>query len=176
VVFRGLPSNPPESWQRLDGGNGHQMVLRAPLSERATPPPVDPETGAPVEVRALGEADVDAMVELVALTEPGPFRRRTVELGGYVGVFHGDALVAMAGQRFAPPGHREVSAVCTHPSVRRRGYAAFVTARVALAILERGETPFLHVAESNDSARAVYEGLGFTTRRMVGYTAFRVPG
>jgi predicted GNAT family acetyltransferase len=126
-------------------------------------------------MRDLELTDVDAMVELVALTEPGPFRPRTIELGGYVGIFHDAALVAMAGQRFRPPGFCEVSAVCTHPDVRRRGYASIVSAAVATAIAARGETPFLHVASTNLTAVAVYEQLGFVTRRMVNLGVYRVP-
>ena len=33
----------------------------------------------------------------------------------------------------------------------------------------------LHVADTNDSARAVYEQIGFVTVRMCMFTAFRVP-
>ena len=116
------------------------------------------------------------MIALVALTEPGPFRPRTIELGGYIGIFHDDELVAMAGQRLRPPGYCEVSAVCTHPDARRRGYASIVTTRVATAIAERGETPFLHVASDNVTAKAVYEQIGFTVRRTVRFAALRAPG
>ena len=122
------------------------MVLTGPLAATPELPAVDPTTGAAVTMRPLGDDDVDAMVALVALTEPGPFRPRTIELGGYVGIFHGTQLVAMAGQRLRPPGFREVSAVCTHPDARRRGYASIVTAEVSRGVLARGETPFLHVA------------------------------
>ena len=52
----------------------------------------------------LGPADVGEMLALVELTRPGPFAVRTVELGGYVGVFDDGALVAMAGERLRAPG------------------------------------------------------------------------
>ena len=84
--------------------------------------------------RADPDTALDVFVSLLPrlwLTEPGPFRPRTIDLGGFVGVFHGDELVAMAGQRLRPPGYCEVSSVCTHPDARRRGYAAFVSAHVA---------------------------------------------
>ena len=148
---------------------------RLPLPAVPELGPRDPPTGRQVTIRPLGDDDVDAMVALVALTEPGPFRRRTIDLGGYIGIFHDDELVAMAGQRLRPPGYCEVSAVCTHPAARRRGYASILTTLVAAAIAERGETPFLHVADTNTSARAVYELLGFTTRRMVSFGAYRAP-
>ena len=137
-------------------------------------PTVDACTGRRVTLRPLGVDDLDDMLALVALTGPGPFRPRTIELGGYIGIFHDSKLVAMAGQRLRPPGYCEVSAVCTHPDARRRGYASIVTARVTAAIADRGETPFLHVATTNTSGLAVYEQLGFTTRRIVSFGAYRV--
>ncbi len=175
VVFRGTPVHPPAGWEQVFGGQGHQMVLTAPPASMPELVRRDPPTGRRVTTRPLGDDDVAAMVDLVALTEPGPFRPRTIDLGGYIGIFHDDELVAMAGQRLRPPGYCEVSAVCTHPDARRRGYASILTIRVAAAIAERGETPFLHVADTNTSARAVYELLGFTTRRMVSFAAYRVP-
>ena len=115
------------------------------------------------------------MLALVELTRPGPFSVRTIDLGGYVGVFDGDRLIAMAGHRLAPPGFREVSAVCTHPDFRGRGLAAGLTALVAQRILDRGERPFLHHASDNDPARRVYEAIGFEFRRQVVFAALGGP-
>jgi ribosomal protein S18 acetylase RimI-like enzyme len=113
----------------------------------------------------LTEADVPKMLELTRLTEPGPFRKRTLELGGFLGIREDERLAAMAGQRLALPGLTEVSAVCTHPDFRGRGYAAALVAAVARAIGERGDTPFLTVLESNTAAIRVYESIGFRLRR-----------
>ena len=125
--------------------------------------------------RPLGDDDVAAMVDLVALTEPGPFRPRTIDLGGYIGIFHDDELVAMAGQRLRPPATAR-SARCAR--TRMPGGAA--TPRSSRSASPRrspsaARHPFLHVADTNTSARAVYELLGFTTRRMVSFGAYRVP-
>lgn len=57
-------------------------------------------------------------------------------------------------QRLRPPGYCEVSAVCTHPGVRRRRYASIVTAHVANAIRARDEIAFLHLAVDNSDAGA----------------------
>jgi ribosomal protein S18 acetylase RimI-like enzyme len=176
VLFRVEALTAPEGWMEVFGGDGYQMVLTEPLGAVPDLPSADPATGHAVTMRPLGDADIDEMVALVALTEPGPFRPRTIELGGYVGIFHGVELVAMAGQRLAPPGYREVSAVCTHPDARRRGYASIVSAVVARAIFERGETPFLHVAVDNAAAIPVYEQLGFTIRGVARFAAYCIPG
>ncbi len=105
------------------------------------------------------------MVALAELTEPGPFRERTIELGVFYGIFHGDRLVAMAGQRTHLPGHVEVSAVCTHPDARGRGYARQLISTVADEIREREKTPFLHSFTDNYPAIRVYESLGFIESR-----------
>ena len=71
----------------------------------------------------------------------------------------------MAGERFHPHGWTEISAVCTAPEARGRGLATRLVHAVAYEIRQRGETPFLHVAESNTKAIALYEALGFKRRR-----------
>lgn len=126
-------------------------------------------------IEKLSEADVPEMVALAELTEPGPFRVRTIELGGYVGIREGGRLVAMAGQRTAPAGFREVSAVCTHPDFRGRGYAGMVVASVADGIRARGETPFLGVRQTNVGAVRVYERVGFTIRKTLRVTVVIPP-
>jgi len=175
VIFRPGPIVEPGGWARLYSGNGNQMVLEgAPRSVPALAT-VDPQTGLAVSMRPLGECDVDEMVALVARTEPGPFLSRTVELGGYIGIFHGEVLVAMAGQRMRPEGYCEISAVCTDDSARRRGYASIVTAEVAAGIRARGETPFLNVRTDNTAALPVYSRLGFEVRAVTSFAALCRP-
>jgi predicted GNAT family acetyltransferase len=115
--------------------------------------------------QALGADDVPEMLELTALTEPGPFRPRTYDLGGFLGIRENGRLAAMAGQRLALPGFTEVSAVCTHPDFRGRGYGLALVGAVARAIAVQGETPILHVLPTNSGAIRVYEAAGFTRRR-----------
>jgi predicted GNAT family acetyltransferase len=71
----------------------------------------------------------------------------------------------MAGQRLKVPGFVEVSAVCTGPEARGRGYAAALMSTVMEEIRAQGRTPFLHSYTHNANAIAVYRGLGFTRRR-----------
>jgi ribosomal protein S18 acetylase RimI-like enzyme len=175
VLFRALMNTPPAGWEVVMTGDGYQMVLTGPPDPGATVPRIDEESGATVELRSLDDGDVAAMRDLVRLTEPGPFKARTIELGGYVGIFHDAELVAMAGQRLRPAGFCEVSAVCTHPQARRRRYASILTAHVANGIRERGETPFLHLSVTNTHAHAAYERLGFEVRTRVAFGVYRIP-
>ncbi|WP_067499788.1 GNAT family N-acetyltransferase [Actinoplanes sp. TFC3] len=126
--------------------------------------------GAPgTDAVALGAGDVPDMLDLVARTRPGPFRRRTVELGGYVGIRRDGRLVAMAGQRLHPDGYTEISAVCTDLQFRGAGLATRVIAAVAHGIRSRGDVPFLHLAGTNTAARRLYEHLGFVVRTEVAF-------
>jgi predicted GNAT family acetyltransferase len=110
------------------------------------------------------------MIELTALTKPGPFSTRTHELGTYLGIRDAGKLVAMAGERLKVPGFTEVSAVCTHPEHTGHGYARILMSEVMRRIRSRGEAPFLHVREDNVRAIALYERLGFAVR-VVAYLA-----
>jgi ribosomal protein S18 acetylase RimI-like enzyme len=113
-------------------------------------------------VRDLGPEHIDAMLALTGLVFPGFFRRRTVEMGRYIGVFEADALVAMGGERLAMPGYRELSAICTHPGHTGKGYGRSIVSRLTSRILAQRRVPFLHVRETNTTARRLYESLGFT--------------
>ena len=124
-------------------------------------------------LRPLVPSDYPAMVELAHLTEPGPFRHRTAELGDFFGILAGHRLLAMAGERTRVPGFTEVSGVCTHPDARGRGYAHTLIARVHQQIRSRGDIPYLHSWSSNASAIAVYQRLGYALRRRFRLQAFR---
>jgi predicted GNAT family acetyltransferase len=116
------------------------------------------------EIIDLSAPDVPEMLELTALTKPGPFNRRTHELGTYLGIRRDGRLVAMAGERLKVPGYTEVSAVCTHPDHAGHGYARILMTEVMRRICYRGETPFLHVREDNVRAIELYKRLGFKQR------------
>lgn len=129
----------------------------------------------PVATRLLTPDDVPQMLDLVARTEPGPFRPNTVAMGSYYGHFDGPDLVAMAGERLGFDGYTEISAVCTDPAMQGRGLGSALTYLVASEILARGEQPFLHVADTNTRARRVYESLGFSPRRSVEAVLVQAP-
>jgi ribosomal protein S18 acetylase RimI-like enzyme len=114
----------------------------------------------------LTQDDVPAMLALTAATEPGPFLPGTIQMGRYFGVkTETGRLVAMAGERLKPEGFTEVSAVCTDPDFRGRGYARELVSFLIAMIVGEGRTPFLHVKGENVAAISVYRALGFQVRR-----------
>lgn len=127
------------------------------------------------EALELGDADADEMLDLATRTKPGPFLRRTRELGRFVGYRENGKLVAMAGERFRVPGYTEISAVCTDPDFRGRGYAERGMRTIGAGIVARGETPFLHVFAGNAGAIRIYRRLGFVTRLEYDVVAVVVP-
>jgi predicted GNAT family acetyltransferase len=118
------------------------------------------------EMIKLETQDVPEMLELIRLTEPGPFKDRANELGTFYGVRDNGKLVAMAGERIRLTGFTEISAVCTHPDFQRRGLARGLTHRLSREILARDELPFLHVFAGNSNAIHAYESLGFQKRQV----------
>jgi len=166
IVFRAEVGALPEGFTEL---------LRLPGEQMIGPPPGSPHPAGPdVELLTLSAGDVPDMVDLVTLTQPGPFEVRTIELGTYLGVREGGQLVAMAGERMHLDGHTEISAVCTHPDHQRQGLAGLLVDRLVADINGRGEVAFLHAASANTTAISRYESLGFTTRRQVEAVAFTV--
>ena len=114
---------------------------------------------------ALGPQHADAALALAEQTRPGPFGPRTLELGDYFGVFDGDRLIAMAGERMAAGPLREISGVCTHPEHQGRGLARRLMLHLVRREMQRGETPFLHVMRTNEGARGLYRRMGFVEHR-----------
>ena len=133
---------------------GVQMVKRRPVEARKIKE----------QIERLTTGDIPAMLELTELTKPGPFLKRTFEMGEYWGVKIDGRLAAMAGERLKVPGFTEVSGVCTHPDFRGKGLAAALSTFMAGRISDRGETPFLHAYADNDVAIEIYKRLGFELR------------
>jgi ribosomal protein S18 acetylase RimI-like enzyme len=161
VALAGAALTALDGWEMVGGIQGVQLV---DVSLRAAADP---------EAVVLTADDVPDMLDLVARTQPGPFRARTVELGTYLGIRRNGALIAMAGERLHPPGWTEISAVCTDPAHRGQGLATRLVRAVAAGIRARGETPFLHTAASNTTAIRLYESIGFRLRRQTVFASYR---
>jgi ribosomal protein S18 acetylase RimI-like enzyme len=153
-LFEEPPRLDPRQWRETKRVPGLQMVCGG----------LTPETRRTSDARSVmldPVADAAAMNELKAIAFPGFFGMRTPEMGRYRGIrVHGE-LVAMAGERLALPGYREVSAICTHPAHLGHGYAQRLTREATAAILADGDGAFLHVADGNGAAIHIYEQLGF---------------
>ena len=85
-------------------------------------------------------------------------------MGRYLGIYEGDRLIAMAGERMGMDDHQEISAVCTHPDFTGRGHAQRLVAALNNTALDKGRQPFLHVSHENARAKALYERLGYRHR------------
>ncbi|PYX68596.1 MAG: GNAT family N-acetyltransferase [Acidobacteria bacterium] len=164
AVFLDQPCEPRDGWDYIAGAPLLQMVCENGHAS--------PNYSAPAIVE-LGANDSPEMLELTALTKPGPFGPRTHELGYYVGIRDAGKLVAMAGERMKVPGYTEVSAVCTHPDHLGKGYAAALMTEIMRSIRAHGEKPFLHVRSDNARAIAIYERLGFYKRWEGHYAVLR---
>jgi ribosomal protein S18 acetylase RimI-like enzyme len=141
---------------------GWDDVFRLPMLQMMATRAPGGDEGEP---SMLSLDDAAAMMDLVALTEPGPFGPRTPLLGRYFGVRDGPRLIALAGERLRVPGHVELSAICVHPEARGRGHAARLVRRLMRLAFENDEVPFLHVRPDNTPAIDLYRHLGFEVRR-----------
>lgn len=164
VLFLDQPPRIPPGWNTIHASQLVQMVCESPKSLPESE--FDP-------AQILTFVDTDEMVALAELTKPGPFGKRTRELGHYVGIHESNRLAAMAGERLHLPGYTEVSAVCTHPDFQGRGYAGRLMSILMREIVQRGEIPILHVRQENVGAIHLYEKLGFRTRRLLHFVVLR---
>jgi predicted GNAT family acetyltransferase len=79
----------------------------------------------------------------------------------------------MAGERIAIPDHREISAVCTHPSHTGKGYAGHLLRNILRFHADNSLRSFLHVAAPNQRAIDLYERLGFEKTSAITFNRFR---
>ncbi|HXW58414.1 MAG TPA: GNAT family N-acetyltransferase [Solirubrobacteraceae bacterium] len=164
VAGRFDDGEPPDGWRAVRAFDLVQMVEEHVAGADST------------EAISLGAGDVPEMLELVAQTEPGPFLPRTIELGSYLGIRRGGALVAMGGERFKPDGWTEISAICTRPDHQGEGLASALIGALIANIQRRSERVFLHAMGTNTGAIRLYEALGFRVRERATLTVVtRVP-
>ena len=162
VLFTPDTVNAPAEFKIVLAETGEQMIGT---------PQETPANG--VDIVTLGVDDVPDMIELTALTKPGPFSTRTRELGTFLGIRVDGRLVAMIGERMKPAQYTEITAVCVHPSHRGRGYGQMLLSAISRQIVSRGQIPFLHVFTSNHSAIALYRRQGMEIRRRLHVTVLK---
>jgi len=148
---------PPSGWRVELEGHMVKMVWRGET----------PAEDAALDALPLEPRHVPQAMDLALRTRPGPFGPRTIELGDYFGVFEGEKLLAMAGERMYAGTWREISGVCTEPHAQGRGLARRLMQKLVRRQLLRGETPFLHVMSGNAAARGMYARMGFAEYREV---------
>ena len=162
---------PPSPLQPLRVIPGWQMVLPhasldpAPPALAASMPPIEP----------LHREHIPEMLALKAVAFPGFFGPRAATLGNFFGIRAGATLVAMAGERLALPGWREVSAVCTHPGHTGHGYAAALLRHLLRSHAQAGLRSFLGVTASNTGAITLYGRLGFINARPLTWRELQRP-
>lgn len=159
IYARPEPITEPKGWQIQDSIKGLQFVYEGQPITATVPPNIIP----------LTNVHVDEMIELVNLTKPGPFGKRTIEFGYYHGIFSNGKLVAMTGQRMHVYNCTELSAVCTHPDHLGKGYASALMQHQLQIILQQKQQPFLHVRHDNQRAIDLYERLGFRVSRPMNF-------
>jgi GNAT superfamily N-acetyltransferase len=145
----------PAGWTVDFESTMYKMVWDAPTPEDDPAPDATP----------LRPGHAEQALALALLTNPGPFGIRTIELGEYFGLFEGERLVAMAGERTAAGTLREISGVCTHPDFQGRGHAGRLVRKLIRRQVARGETPFLHVMSTNLAGHGLYGRMGFRDYR-----------
>jgi GNAT superfamily N-acetyltransferase len=151
----GWPGAVPDGWKIDHESTVLRMIWEGPMASVDEAPEASP----------LSQAHASQALELANLTRPGPFGPRTIELGDYFGLFEGERLIAMAGERLCADSCREISGVCTHPEFQGRGFARRLMRKLIRREMQRNETPFLHVMHDNTNARRLYEQMGFRDYR-----------
>ncbi len=119
-------------------------------------------------IEPLTETHAAEMLALTDIAFPGLFRIRTCAMGRYFGIRDATGrLIAMGGERFVLHPIREISALCTHPDHRGRGYAALLLRHLLALHRSERSVSCLHVVTTNANAIQLYHRLGFETLREV---------
>jgi GNAT superfamily N-acetyltransferase len=141
----------PPGWQIDEDLHVYRMLWNGPI----------PANDQARDAIKLTPEHARAAFELAAINGPGLFGMQSLALGEYFGYVEEGHLVAMAGERLAVSGLREISGICTHPDVAGRGLARRLIAKLVRRQLMRGETPFMHAFGQDGAAHTLYKRMGF---------------
>jgi len=140
--------------------NHHGRYLKMVLRDHDAPAPALAE-----QAVRLRPSDREEVLALYERAYPGNwFDARMLESGQYFGLRRGGELVCVAGIHVFSPQYRVAALdnVTTLPSLRGRGLAAAVMARLCRSLREAGITTIgLNVKADNAAAIACYQRLGF---------------
>ncbi|WP_158507119.1 GNAT family N-acetyltransferase [Subtercola sp. Z020] len=141
----------PVGW--VSEGPFELTTMSAGRGDRASVPPVGP-------VRILGAENTSEMQRLLEVCGIHTFASGSTAIAEYLGCYHDERLVAMAGLRFSLPGWREICCVATDPEFRGRGYARMLVDALVECAGFDGQNAFLFV-ETDNPARQMYRRFGF---------------
>ncbi|MGH8107730.1 MAG: GNAT family N-acetyltransferase [Arenimonas sp.] len=162
VYLLGVVPTLPDDWQIEAFRPLAQMVCEAPLEVIDGP-----------EIIPLTDGHRADVLDLTSRIYPHYFRRRTMDMGRYFGIYQDSRLAAMIGERLGTDTHQEISAVCTDPDFNGRGYARRLLAMLSNDSLEKNRQPFLHVSHENSRALSLYEQMGYRIRRDIPFYSLR---
>jgi GNAT superfamily N-acetyltransferase len=145
----------PVGW--VSDGPFDLTTMTAGDNRRANAPLIGP-------ARVLGPGNTPEMARLLEACDIHTFASGSTAIAEYLGCYHEEELVAMAGLRFSLPGWREICCVATHPQFRGRGYARMLVDALMQRAGFDGQQAFLFV-EADNPARQMYRRFGFTEDR-----------
>lgn len=141
-----------------------QMVIEKPIDHPITE-----------EIIPLNGQYEDELLAFMQRFYPNFFKRKTMNLGDYFGIFKENELVAVTGERMQMHGYTEVSAVVTHSEHLGKGYAKQLVTHTVNNIFKKNEIPFLHTNADSEKNIGLYEKLGFKIRREISLWRFAEP-
>jgi GNAT superfamily N-acetyltransferase len=121
------------------------------------------------QVSRLGKSEIPALLELYEVRRTGSedaifFDPRMVSFGCYYGIWDEKRLVAVAGTHLLneTEGVAAIGNIFCHPNYRGQGLGRAVATAVLTDLAGRGiQTIGLNVATTNQTARRLYQSLGF---------------
>lgn len=106
--------------------------------------------------------DAKPLRELYRISGTPAWTPNAMDLGPFYGIVEDDGeITSVAGVHYVTPYGTEIGNIATHPSHRRKGYAAACVKAVVEDVLETSELAVLHYFADNLAAQNLYENIGF---------------